>query len=130
MTPTRTSPTRRSTSPARRIAAGALAVVAAFALAGCAGGSRSGSDQPAVDNTTGGAAAQPQQTSVSASSEPDLAAALRAAGIDDAENWAQILVENKPYPAGDEGAQKIQQVLQQFEADPDTTTKISNAVAP
>ncbi|MCE0762621.1 hypothetical protein LWC35_06825 [Pseudonocardia kujensis] len=120
----------RTTTAKRRIAAGVLAGVAALSLAGCAGGSRSGSDQPGVDNTETAAPNQPVKTSISTSSEKDLAAALRTNGVDDPENWAQILVQNKPYPAGAEGTQKIQQVLQQFQASPDLSAKITNVVEP
>ncbi|WP_433504322.1 hypothetical protein ACQP04_32725 [Pseudonocardia halophobica] len=120
----------RTTTPTRRIAAGVLAGLAALALAGCAGGSRSGSDQPGVDNTVTAAPGQPVKTSISSSSEKDLAAALRTNGVDDPENWAQILEQNKPYPAGAEGTQKIQQVLQQFQATPENATKITNVVEP
>ena len=120
----------RTATPMRRIAAGVLAGVAALALAGCAGGSRSGSDQPGVDNTVTAAPNQPIKTSISTSSEKDLAAALRSNGVDDPENWAHILVQYKPYPAGAEGTQKIQQVLQQFKASPDVAAKITNAVQP
>jgi hypothetical protein len=120
----------RTTTPTRRIAAGVLAAVAALALAGCSGGSRAGADQPGVDNTVTAAPGQPVKTSISGSSEKDLAAALRTNGVDDPENWAQILVQNKPYPPGAEGTQKIQQVLQQFQAEPDNATKITNVVEP
>lgn len=114
-----------SRRPLLRWIVAALMVASVALTAGCAGGGRSGTDQPGTDGTQ---SARP--TSINDSSEQDLAAALRADDVSTPENWAQILVEYKPYPAGAEGAQKIQQVLQQFKADADTTSKITNSVVP
>ncbi|MBN9107409.1 MAG: hypothetical protein J0I34_01385 [Pseudonocardia sp.] len=114
--------------PARRVAAAVLtAALATVVVAGCEGGSRSGSDNPgaAVATPTGAA---PQKTSVNDASEKDLAATLRDAGVSDAEKWAQTLVQYRPYPAGDAGAARIKEVLDQFKADPDTVSKVTAAV--
>ncbi|GAA4706532.1 hypothetical protein GCM10023215_53750 [Pseudonocardia yuanmonensis] len=120
----------RTTTPTRRIAAGVLAAVAALALAGCSGGSRAGADQPGVDNTVTSAPGQPVKSSIMASSEKDLAASFRTNGVDDPEKWAQVLAQNKPYPAGTEGTQKIQQVLQQNQAEPEVVAQITTLVEP
>lgn len=101
-----------------------LALLAVLVVGACAGGSRSGSDQPGVDN------APTVPVSVNDSSEQDLAAALRALDVPDPENWAQILAEYKPYPEGDAGRQQIQEVLTRFQADRETTEKLSRSVVP
>jgi hypothetical protein len=67
---------------------------------------------------------------VADSSIPDLAAALSANGVNDSENWAKIIKQAEPYPAGDAGQQKLHQVLAQFKADPEDTGKITNALIP
>ncbi|SDG71899.1 hypothetical protein [Pseudonocardia oroxyli] len=101
-----------------------LALLALLMVGACAGGSRSGSDQPGVDN------AQTAPVSVNDSSEQDLAAALRGLDVPDPENWAQILAEYKPYAEGDAGRQQIQDVLTRFRADQETAEKISRSVVP
>lgn len=110
-----------------------VSLLLAIALAGCAGGARSGTDQPGsqgVQTVAPGPAGEAQRASINESSEQDLAAALRVNGVSDPGNWAQILGEYKPYPTGEPGRQKIQQVLTQFEADADTTAKITRVVVP
>lgn len=117
-----------SNDPRRRIAAAVLATaLATVVLAGCEGGGRSGSDNPgaAVATPTGAVPAKP---SVNNGSEKDLAATLRDAGVSDAEKWAQTLVQYRPYPAGDAGAARIKEVLGQFQADPDTVSKVTATV--
>lgn len=114
--------------PTHRVAAALLtAALATVVVAGCEGGGRSGSDQPgaAAATPSGAVAAKP---SVNNGSEKDLAATLRDAGVSDAEKWAQTLVEYRPYPAGDAGAARVREVLDQFKADPDTVAKVTAAV--
>ncbi|ODU03455.1 MAG: hypothetical protein ABS81_14310 [Pseudonocardia sp. SCN 72-86] len=108
----------------RRLAAGVLAAaLATGVLAGCSSGGRSGSDQPGAAVATQPGTA-PQKTSLNDASEKDLAATLRDAGVDDPGQWAKTLVEYRPYPAGDAGAARIKEVLDQFRADPDTVAKV------
>lgn len=116
-----------------RAAAGAAALTLALALTGCADGPRGGSDQPGVQgpqSVAPGPAGDSQRVELNRASEKDLAATLRASGVDDPENWAQILVQNRPYPAGAAGAAKVRQVLDQFKADPQNIAKITNVVIP
>lgn len=108
----------------------AIVVLLAVALAGCAGGGRSGSDQP-------GAATQPTangqpaaKESLNRSSEPDVAAALRRNDVDDPQGWARILIGDRPYPPGQPGQERIRQVLVDHQADPDEVDKILAAVEP
>jgi hypothetical protein len=123
----------RTTSTTHRIVAGLVAVIAALALAGCAGGSRSGSDNQGAEGPASaapGPAGQADRVSVNDSSPDDLTAALRANDVPDPAKWAQILVEYRPYPQGQAGADGIRDVLTRFEADPETAATITNAVVP
>ena len=108
----------------------AIAVMVAVALTGCAGGSRSGSDQPGVaaPPTAGGQPAAKE--SLNRSSEADVAAALRRSDVDDPEGWAHTLIGSRPYPPGRPGQDRIRQVLADHQADPEEVDKILNAVEP
>lgn len=107
----------------------AVAILVAVALSGCAGGSRSGSDQPGVD--AGSSTAQPvQKESINESSEDDVAAALRRGDVEDPQGWAQILVGDRPYPPDGPGQDRIRQVLVDHQADPDEVDKILAVVEP
>jgi len=115
-----------SSRPVRTVAAAALAAaLTTGVLAGCAGGSRAGSDHPGADVA---ASSENARTSVNGASSQDLASALRGADVSDPEKWAQTLVEYRPYPPGNEGMQRIRQVLDQFRADPETVSKITGVV--
>lgn len=108
----------------------AIAVLLAVALAGCAGGGRSGSDQPgaATQPTANGQAAAKE--SLNRSSEADVAAALRRSDVDDPEGWAHTLIGSRPYPPGQPGQDRIRQVLVDHQAEPDQIDKILAAVEP
>lgn len=114
------------------------ALVAALALltgvlSGCTGPSRSGSDQPGVAGPASvvpGPAGVAQRTSIASSSIKDLSAALRNNGVEDPEKWAEIVAEYRPYDAGRAGEDKLREVLTRFQADPDTTTKVTTALTP
>jgi hypothetical protein len=67
---------------------------------------------------------------IGSSSEDDIAAALRANGVEDPQKWAQVILNNAPYPADDPNMTKLRQVLQQQNADPATIEKIVNTVQP
>ena len=58
------------------------------------------------------------------------AAWLRANGVGEPEKWAQLVYENRPYPDGPEGAQKIRDVLTQHGASPQDVAAITNTVMP
>lgn len=107
----------------------AVAILVAAALSGCAGGSRSGSDQPGVD--AGSGTAQPaQKESINESSEDDVAAALRRGDVSDPQGWARILVGDRPYPSGQPGQDRIRQVLVDHGAKPDDVAKALAVVEP
>jgi hypothetical protein len=121
------------TTTLRRAGTAVVAVAAAVALAGCSDPPSSGSNQPNVPNAGSvapGPAGDAQRESIGQTSQQDLAAALRANDVSDPDNWAQILLQYKPYPPGADGTAKIRQVLTQFKADPDTISRITNVVTP
>lgn len=105
-------------------------ILLATALSGCAGGSRSGSDQPSLPGMDSTTAEPAPKESINESSEDDVAAALRRGDVDDPQGWARILVGSRPYPAGQPGQDRIRQVLVEHEADPEDVDKILAAVQP
>lgn len=115
---------RLRTALARAITA-LVALLLVLVASGCAGGSRSGTDQPGVpqrDVTT-------QEVSINESSE-DNAAALRHHDVDDPQRWAQLLVGNRPYAPDGAGEDKMRQVLQRGGADPGEMENITSVLAP
>ncbi|TCK24629.1 hypothetical protein [Pseudonocardia endophytica] len=118
----------------RRASTATAALIAAtIAIAGCANGGRSGTDQPGVQGPSSvapGPAGNTQRTSIATTSIKDLQAALRANDVDDPEHWAQIVTDSRPYPAGPTGEQKLRQVLIQYRATPDDIARITNTLTP
>lgn len=113
--------------------AGLLAGTLAAGLTGCAGSHRGGSDSPGVklpQSVAPGPAGDAQRMSVNGASEKDIAAKLRANGVDDAERWAQVIADNQPYPADDPSLVKLRSVLAQQGADQATVDRITNSLAP
>jgi hypothetical protein len=122
--------TQANRAPARW--AVVVAVLLSVSVSGCTGGSRSGSDQPGVQNRTSAAGPSDisQRPSIASASEDDITAALRANGVEDPEKWAQVILNNQPYPADDPSLTKLRQVLAQQGADPAEIDKIVNSLRP
>jgi hypothetical protein len=119
------------TTLARAAATLVAATIAVLPAAACTGNSRSGSDQPGVQGPTSLAPGAPgRRISADDGSAKDVAAWLRANGVSDPEQWAEILHQHRPYPDGPEGAQKIRDVLHQYHASPEDTAAITNTVTP
>lgn len=108
----------------------AVTILVAVALTGCAGGSRSGSDQPGLPGVGTSTVEPAQKESINESSEDDVAAALRRGDVDDPQGWARILIGYRPYPPGAAGQERIRQVLTDHNADPDEVNKILAVVDP
>jgi hypothetical protein len=109
------------------------AVLLAVTVAGCAGGSRGGSDAPGVrlpPSVAQGPAGDAERTSISLASQQDVAAALRANGVVNPEYWAKVILVNRPYPSDDPSLGKLRQVLAEHHADESTIDKITNALKP
>jgi hypothetical protein len=123
----------RGTGVARALAPVLVAALTAAALAGCTGTSRSGSDAPGVPQpapAAAGPAPTQDRMSITSASAKDLAATLRANGVDDPEHWAKVVSDNKPYPAEDPALGKLRTVLQQAGLDPANTQRILDVLAP
>jgi hypothetical protein len=113
----------------RTVAALAAVALALLPAAACAGDSRSGSDQPGVQGPASLAPGAPgPRVSADDGSVKDIAAYLRANGVSDPEEWAEILHDNRPYPKGPEGMQKVRDVLTQHGASPEIVAAVTNTV--
>jgi hypothetical protein len=121
------------------LAFAALATV--IALAACTGASGSGPTPTAAASTRGAvapaamASAAPSSTAVgkvsaNAASQAEIAAALAAAGVPDADRWAREVTEYRPYPANDRTLQVLQDNLAKYNPDPATLAGILSALQP
>ena len=70
------------------------------------------------------------QVSANAASESEIAAALDAAGVPNADRWAREVVEYRPYDASDATLQKLQDNLAKYNPDPATLAGILSALVP
>lgn len=121
-----------------------LAVLAATAalVAGCGGSSESDADAQSGGATTAattattvaapGTTTTPAAGRVSANSasEDDLVAALGAAGVKNAEKWADEIVEYRPYPSDDTSFAKLRQELAKYNPAPDELDRIISVLTP
>jgi hypothetical protein len=132
-------------TPGRPRAHLALATLAAlFVVAACSGGSA------ATPSTTVTATASPQSSSAPSSTTPpaassaaavakvsantatqsEIAAALTAAGVPNADRWAREVTEYRPYAADDPTLQTLQDNLAKYNPDPATLAGILSALVP
>jgi hypothetical protein len=70
------------------------------------------------------------QVSANSASESEIAAALAAAGVPNADRWAREVVEYRPYDASDATLQKLQDNLAKYNPDPATLAGILSALVP
>jgi hypothetical protein len=118
------------------IARSCIAVLTACLLSttvgACTGTSRSGSDAPGVKLPAPASAgpAVSERRSIAQSSVKDIAATLRANGVDDPEHWAKVITDHRPYPPDDPALTKLRTQLLQEKADPALTQKILDLLAP
>jgi curli biogenesis system outer membrane secretion channel CsgG len=116
-----------------------LALVAA-ALAGCTstgstGSSAAPTSSPAASPAAatpvaGGSAATISRVSANTASQDEIAAALAAAGVPNADRWAREVVEYRPYDASDTTLQKLQDNLAKYNPDAATLAGILSALTP
>lgn len=87
---------------------------------------------PTGDAGSTGAATAPAGTAVSANtaSVDEIAAALEAAGVSNAERWAEEVVEYRPYPADDPDLTKLRDNLAKYNPGEETTDAIVSALTP
>ena len=84
-----------------------LVLVGALAFSACGGDDSKDSSSPtttaaADSGATGSSAPAGDTVSANDASRDEIAAALEAAGVDNADRWAGEIVEYRPYSAGDE----------------------------
>src|SRR4051794_21473855 len=70
------------------------------------------------------------RVSANSASEPEIAAALQAAGVPNATRWAREVTEYRPYPTDDPTLQKLQHNLAKYNPDPATLAGILSALTP
>ncbi|MEV0197897.1 hypothetical protein [Nonomuraea sp. NPDC050691] len=113
-----------------------IKLVAAALAAGLASAACSASEPaPAATvsaGTTAGATAGAATGKVSANTadESRIAAALKAAGVDNPERWAEEVVEYRPYAADDADLTSLRQNLAKYNPGEDTVDKIVSALTP
>jgi len=121
------APSGNTSTPSKWAIRCLIALLLVVPASGCAGGSRSGSDQPGMPDPPGAAA---QEVSINEASEDDVAAALRRRDVGDPQGWARIVIGYRPYAPGEAGEEQLRQILMQHDADPDEIDRITGALAP
>jgi hypothetical protein len=76
------------------------------------------------------AAVAASRVSANSASQSEIAAALDAAGVPNADRWAREVVEYRPYDASDAALQKLQDNLAKYNPDPATLAGILSALTP
>jgi hypothetical protein len=115
-----------TTVQAAALAAAAAALVACGSAAGTTAPA-TGSPPPAV--TTAGPGAV-QKVSANDATETQIGAALRAAGVPNAERWADEVVEYRPYPADDAQLGKLRTSLAKYNPAPGVVDAIVAVLRP
>jgi hypothetical protein len=103
-----------------------------LATAGCGGSTTPNDSESAPSATTSAQADAPAGGKVSANtaSVEDIAAALDAAGVTNAERWAHEVEEYRPYPPDDPNLQKLRDNLAKYNPGDETVNKIVSALTP
>jgi hypothetical protein len=116
----------------RALVAVLIAALACGMAGGCTGTSRSSSNAPGVPLPTPAATSPAPQDrmSIATASAKDIAATLRANGVDDPEHWAKVVTDHRPYPPEDPSLGKLREILNHEHAAPDTTQRIVGVLAP
>jgi hypothetical protein len=115
-----------------------VVTVVVLAVAGCGGSTTtngSGASASSSPTTSSAAAAtatsQPgAKVSANTASESDIASAISAAGVSNAERWAKEAVEYRPYPADDPNMTKLRDNLAKYNPGQETVDKIVSALTP
>ena len=124
------------TSTTARLAIATAAGALALALAGCGGSTTTpGATAPPASAGPTGSAGGPAssaaaQVSANTASEDEIASALTAAGVPNAQRWAKEVVEYRPYPADDPNLTKLRESLAKYNPGQETTDKIVSALHP
>ena len=70
------------------------------------------------------------KVSANTASQSEIAAALAAAGVPNADRWAREVTEYRPYPTNDATLQALQDNLAKYNPDPATLAGILSALQP
>lgn len=111
-----------------------IACVAALGFAGC--GSDTTETPAAVTTstvTTSTVAPAPEtgaKVSANSGSADEIAAALTAAGVQNAERWTREVMEYRPYDTADPSLASLRQELLKYNPAPDQLEKILGALTP
>ena len=130
-----------ATAHRRQIPLALAALATVIALAACTSGSgatptaasSAGSVAPAAATTTptdAPSSAVAGKVSANTASQSELAAALAAAGVPNADRWAREVTEYRPYPADDPTLQVLQDNLAKYNPDPATLAGILSVLEP
>jgi hypothetical protein len=115
------------------------ALVALVIVAACSSGSASPSSSapatgssPVADGSSSASSSSAAAGKISANtaSQAEIAAALTAAGVPNADRWAKEVTEYRPYPADDPTLQALQDNLAKYNPDPATLAGILSALQP
>ena len=121
---------------------GLTAVAALLVVGACTSGSAATSSTTATSTPAGSVApassTAPDPSSATAvgkvsantASQSEIAAALAAAGVPNADRWAREVTEYRPYPANDPTLQVLQDNLAKYNPDPATLAGILSALQP
>jgi hypothetical protein len=115
------------------LSVGALLLAAACSSGGGSTASPASTNAPtAAASTTASAGPSTSVARVSANtaSQSEIAAALTAAGVPNADRWAREVIEYRPYDASDATLQKLQDNLAKYNPDPATLAGILSALTP
>jgi hypothetical protein len=108
-------------------------IATAIVLAGCGGGSSESATanaEPTTSTPAPATAAPAAKASANTASADEIAAALTAAGVNNASRWAGEVVEYRPYPAGDPNLGKLRDNLAKYNPGQETVDKIVSALTP
>ena len=104
-----------------------------MALTAC-GSSATSAGTTTTGNTgaasTASATASTGKVSANTASEAEIAGALEAAGVSNAQRWAREVVEYRPYDTSDTNLAKLRQNLAKYNPGNDTVNKIIGALQP
>jgi hypothetical protein len=121
---------------------GLTAVAALLVVGACTSGSAATPSTTATSTPAGSVApassTAPDPSSATAvgkvsantASQSEIAAALAAAGVPNADRWAREVTEYRPYPANDPTLQVLQDNLAKYNPDPGTLAGILSALQP
>jgi len=121
---------------------GLTAVAALLVVGACTSGSAATPSTTATSTPAGSVApassTAPDPSSATAvgkvsantASQSEIAAALAAAGVPNADRWAREVTEYRPYPANDPTLQVLQDNLAKYNPDPATLAGILSALQP